>query len=247
MSRFQALLTASSEELLKSLYRSAAATREPTASEADDTRAAQLARNLGLRHGQLICALGFNHAISDLADVIAIAGFASYDELARERNLIFTTDTYRQLGVRDVLGIYQHVTGSAPMLEVMQHLMQRRLEKIEAQIELTVNSIYIERYKKEMRAIYHDRVAQIDFAEQRLAKTHSGFRALLNEVVLIVESRLIPIGDIFFRDTVLPEEKRRLVIRGLIPRPLVEARLADLDISVQERRALEDELRVMPG
>ncbi|MEQ8231605.1 MAG: hypothetical protein RLW61_04240 [Gammaproteobacteria bacterium] len=245
MSRFHALLTASSEELLKMLYRSAAATRDASPGSGNAARPQQLARHLGLTYAQLVCALGFNHAIVDLADVVAIAGFESYDALARERNLAFTTDIYQKLGVRDVLAIYLHVPANLPMLEVMQHLMQRRLENIEAQIEATVNSICIERYKKEMRAIYNDGVAQIDFAEQRLSQTHSGFRALLNEVVLIVESRLIPVGDIFFRDTILPEEKRRLIIRGLIPRELVEARLADHDIPSQERRVLEDQLRLM--
>ena len=49
-----------------------------------------------------------------------------------------------------------------------------------------------------MRAIYNDGVARIEFAEDRLSKTHSGFRALLNEMVMIVDARLIPVGDIIF-------------------------------------------------
>ncbi len=245
MSRFEALLTASSEKLLKTLYRTAASAHGDEASGAGSARAHALAKHLGLTYPQLVCALGFNHDITELADVVAVAGFESYDALARERNLAFTTDIYQQLSVRDVLAVYQHVTGNLAMLEVMQHLLQRRLEAIEGQIEATVNSVYIERYKKEMRAIYNDGVAQIDFAEQRLSQTHSGFRALLNEVALIAESRLIPVGDLFFRDTILPEEKRRLIIRGLIPRELVEARLADADISAQERRVLEDQLVVL--
>jgi len=245
MSRFEALLTAGSEKLLKTLYRTAAGAHADEAAAGGSARAHALARHLGLTYAQLVCALGFNHDITELADIVAIAGFESYDALARERNLAFTTDIYQHLGVRDVLAVYQHVTGNLAMLEVMQHLLQRRLETIEAQIEATVNSVYIERYKKEMRAIYNDGVAQIDFAEQRLAQTHSGFRALLNEVALIAESRLIPVGDLFFRDTILPEEKRRLIIRGLIPRELIEARLADAEIPAQERRVLEDQLTVL--
>ena len=61
----------------------------------------------------------------------------------------------------------------------------------------------------------------------------------------IVESRLIPVGDIFFRASILPEEKRRLIIRGLIPREIVEARLADAKISEQERYVLEDQLKLL--
>ena len=240
MSRFDEILNASSEELLKTLYRAAASHHEGASSGA--ARARQVARQIGLTYSQLVCATGFNPQIRDLSDVIAVLGFGSYDALARERNVAFANDIYKQLGIKDVLAIYQKVVDDLPMLEVIQHLLLRRLKKLEQSIETTVNSVYIERYKKEMRAIYNDGVAQIDFAEQRLAQTHSGFRALLNEVALIAESRLIPVGDLFFRDTILPEEKRRLIIRGLIPRELIEARLADAEISAQERRVLEDQL-----
>lgn len=144
-----------------------------------------------------------------------------------------------------MLAVYRHLADCMPLLEVIQHLLTRRLQKIEDRIEATVNSVVIERYKKEMRSIYNDGVAQIDFAEERLSKTHSGFRTLLNEVAMVVESRLIPIGDIFFRESILPEEKRRLMIRGLIPRDLVETRLEDQDIPDQERSVLEDQLKLL--
>jgi hypothetical protein len=137
------------------------------------------------------------------------------------------------------------VPRSRPLLEVIQHLLSKRLQNIEDRIEATVNSVVIERYKKEMRAIYNDGVAQIDFAEERLARPYNGYRALLGEVSLIVESRLIPVGDIFFRDDILPEEKRRLMIRGLIPRSLVESRLTDDNLSAQERTVLEDQLKLL--
>lgn len=240
MSRFEEILTASSEDLLKTLYKSSTGQD----GKAAGNRTQQVAKNLGLTYAQLVCAVGFNEFIQDLSDVLAVMGFESYDALARERNQAFVSDIYQQLGIKDVLAIYQHVIRCLPLLEVIQHLLVRRLEKIEDRIEATVNSVVIERYKKEMRAIYNDGVAQIDFAEERLSKTHSGFRALLNEVALIVESRLIPVGDIFFRESILPEEKRRLIIRGLIPRELVESRLGDPGISPQERTVLEDQLKL---
>jgi hypothetical protein len=241
MSRFEEILTASSEDLLKTLYKSSYGQDD----NVDTSRTKKIARNLGLRYAQLVCAIGFNANIQDLSDVLAVTGFDSYDALARERNQVFTTDIYQQLGIKDVLAIYFHVADCLPLLEVIQHLLTRRLDRIEERIESTVNSVVIERYKKEMRAIYNDGVAQIDFAEERLSRTHSGFRALLNEVALIVESRLIPVGDIFFRATILPEEKRRLMIRGLIPRDLVLARLDDADVSEQERAVLEDQMKLM--
>jgi len=93
-----------------------------------------------------------------------------------------------------------------------------------------------------MRAIYHNGFAQIEFAEDRLSRTHSGFHALLNEGVMIVEARLIPIGDLFFRDTIPPEEKRRLILKWHIPKGLIEQRLADAAVPPQERTMLEDQL-----
>jgi len=243
MSRFEEILTASGEDLLKALYRSASSQDERAAGGL--ARARQVARNLGLTYPQFVCALGFNPGIRELSDVIAVSGFDSYDSLARERNLAFVNDIYQQLPIKDVLAIYLRVVRSLPLLEVIQHLIERRLQKIEERIEATVNSVVIERYKKEIRAIYSDGVAQIDFAEMRLGKVHSGFRALLNEVALIVESRLIPVGDIFFRESILPEEKRRLMIRGFIPRELVLSRLADQRISAHERAVLEDQLKLL--
>lgn len=240
MADFQEILTSSGEGLLKLLYRSGNGANHTAASSARE-----YARNLGLTYAQMVCALGFNSNIKELPDVIEILGFPSYDALAHERNDFFASDVYDRLGIKDVLAIYLHVPNDMQMLAVMQYLITNRLKHIENRIEQTVNSIVIERYKKEMRAIYNDGVAQIEFAEDRLSKTHSGFRALLNEVVMIVDARLIPIGDIFFRDTVLPEEKRRLIVKGLIPRGLVEQRLAETSVSAQERQMLEEQLQLL--
>ncbi len=241
MSKFQDILTSTGEDLLKLLYKSSAGVggKSPAAPR-------EYARSLSLTYAQLVCALGFNPHIRNLPDVVEIVGFESYETLARERNQYFANDIYDRLGIKDVLAIYLHVPNDMQMLEVMQYLLGNRLRCIEDRIEATVNSIVIERYKKEMRSIYNDGVAQIEFAEERLNQTHSGFRALLNEVVMIVEARLIPIGDLFFRDTILPEEKRRLIMKGLIPKSLVEQRLEDDAVSPQERKVLEDQLNLLP-
>jgi hypothetical protein len=136
--------------------------------------------------------------------------------------------------------LYSIVRDDNEMLQVMQYLLKNRLENIESRIEATVNSLIIEKYKTEMRAVYADKIANIDFAEERLNNVESGFRALLNEACIITESRLIPAGDIFFRETILPEEKRKLLSKKLIPVELVESRLQDKDISQQERQMLKD-------
>ncbi len=125
----------------------------------------------------------------------------------------------------------------------MQYLLKMRLERVEARIEETVNSLIIEKYKAEMRAIYSDGIANIDFTEERLNRQDNGFRALLNEVSIIIESKIIPAGDIFFRDSILPEEKRKLLNSGLIPRELIETRLQDETTSQEEKQILNDYLK----
>ncbi|MEM7542367.1 MAG: hypothetical protein AAF384_12405 [Pseudomonadota bacterium] len=242
-SRFEEILTSGSENLLKTLYRSSS-NRRPDSS---GNRARQIARNLKLKYGQLVCAVGFNSNIRTLPDVTAVLGFSSYDDLARERNRYFTEDVYKRLSVKDMLAIYSHVVNDLELLEVTQHLLDRRLQRLEDRIENTVDSIVIERYKREMKAIYNDGVAQIDFVERRLNRTNNGFRALINEVALIVESRIIPVGDIFFRENILPQEKRRLVARGLIPREIIESRMEEADVPEAERELLEEELKMLDG
>jgi len=240
MSVFEQILTASAEELLKLVFKSAAA-RD---GQAQGSRSREIAHKLGLTHAQLLCAAGFNAHIRELPDVATILGFPGYDALARARDEYFTHDVYKRLGIKDVLAIYAQVARDTQHQQVMQYLMSTRLKHIEDKIEATVDSLVIERYKKEMRGIYSDGVALPEFVEWRLANTHSGFRALLNEVLLIVEHRLVPVGDIFFRDAVLPEEKRRLITKGLVPRDLIAARLAEPDIPVPERKVLEEQLRL---
>lgn len=236
---FIKILSASGEQLLQLLYQSQSSIGKKNLTPR------HFAQHLKMTHAQFACAIGFNNDIESLPDVVAISGYSAYEKLAKVRNEYFITDIYNRLGIKDVLSIYMHVTSSPHHQQLMQYLMQQRLAHIEARIEATVNSIVIERYKKEMRAIYNDGVALIDFAEARLADTHSGFRALLNEVAMIAESKLIPVGDIFFREGILPEEKRRLISRGLVPRNLVEDRLLDQSIPPQERKVLEEQIKNM--
>ncbi|MCC6203085.1 MAG: hypothetical protein IT494_08795 [Gammaproteobacteria bacterium] len=233
VAKFETILLASGEDLLKRLYQAAQTDRST-----DRGRKRRLARALGLSFGQLLCGVGFNRHIRELPDIVALLGYSSYDALAQRRNTMFATDIYDELRMRDVLSIYSSAKDNLPLLEIIQHLMRRRLEHIEQHIETTVSSSIIERYKREVRAIYGDGIASVDFAEQRLDRPANGFRALLNEVVLIAEHRIIPIGDLFFRDTLFPEEKRRLIGKGLVPPRLIHLRLADADVAPAERDVL---------
>ncbi|MBI4006799.1 MAG: hypothetical protein HY356_09025 [Gammaproteobacteria bacterium] len=239
MASFRDILTGSGEDLIKTFY-----VYVKDKQFFKQEKLGRIAKELRLNTAQLKCAVGFNPDFKELTEVLPILGYDNIDELIQERNELFINDIYKKLSLDNILAIYSVVKDDPESLQVMQYLLENRLKTIESKIEATVNSMIIEKYKAEMRAIYSDGIADIDFAEKRLNKIDSGFRALLNEVVIITESRLIPAGDIFFRNTVLPEEKRKLLNKGLIPVELVEARLEDENISQQERKMLNDYLKL---
>ena len=239
MAKFDEILMSKAEDLVKIFY-----IYEHDTQDDKKLKLATIAKIIGLKSAQLICAIGFNPCIKELTEILPIIGFKDIDDLITQRNEIFTNDIYKKLSLENVLSIYNTVKDDPEALQVMQYLMEGRLESIESKIEETVNSLIIEKYKAEMRTVYLDNIADIDFAEKRLSKTHSGFRALLNEVGIIAESKILPAGDIFFRNTILPEEKRRLLNKGLIPIDLIEARLEEEDISQQEKKMLVDYLQL---
>lgn len=240
MTDFRDILSNSSEELLKIFY----VYNKDEIRAYKEQRLEKIAKSLKLRREQLICAIGFNPNFANLTEIIHMLGFSSIDKLAQERNEIFITDIYKKLSLDNILTLYSIVKDFTETVQVMQYLVEQRLKTIEEKIEATVNSMLIEKYKAEIRSIYLDGIAGIDFAEMRLDKIDSGFRALLNEVTIITESRLIPAGDIFFRNTILPEEKRKLLNKGLIPLELVYARLEDESISPREKKMLQDYLTI---
>ncbi|MEE9552147.1 MAG: hypothetical protein V3V89_03790, partial [Gammaproteobacteria bacterium] len=239
MASFKEILTGAAEDLVKIFY-----VYEKEVPVEVENRLVIIAKKLKLKPGQLICAVGFNPHMRELSEILPILGYDDIDKLVQERNDLFINDIYRKLTLDDILNIYSVVKDDPQTLQVMQYLLSGRLETIEKKIEATVNSFIIDKYKAEMRAIYSDGIADIDFAEKRLSNMDSGFRALLNEVSIITESKLIPAGNIFFRDTILPEEKRKLLNKNLIPIELIETRLEDKNISSQEKKMLTDFLQL---
>jgi len=236
MSTFSDILTGEEEDLVKIFY-SFRAKENP-----DDNKKnlASAAKKLKLKPAQVILALGFNGNIKNLDEIYTALGFASLEELTKKRNKIYINDIYQYISLDNMLTLYSTVKDENETLQVMQYLLKNRLGNIESKIEATVSSLIIEKYKTEMKAIYADKIADIDFAEERLNNAESGFRALLNEACIITESRLIPAGDIFFRETILPEEKRKLLSKNLIPVELVESRLEEKNISQQEKQMLNE-------
>lgn len=234
MASFKAILRYSEEQLLQLLY------RFNVSNSANDEKAESIAIRLKLQEAQLVCAIGFNASLPELTEIPPILGFANYDAFVNARNEYFTTDIYKLLTLDNILSIY------ASSKQITECLLTSRLRSIEERIDETVNSLIIDKYKEEMRAIYSDEIVSIDFVEQRLEQSDSGFRALINEVSLIVESKIIPAGDIFFRDTILPQEKKKLLHKGLIPKTLIEMRMGDPNITAIEKKILYDYVKTIP-
>lgn len=237
MSDFTEIISAEQEALVQRLYKFR--DRAGTMSN----RLSAVAKAMNLRPEQLLCAVGFNPNARYLTELFPLLGFATFDELAQDRNDVFTSDIYKRVSLENILAVYSSVRSDPDMLQVMHYLLKQRLARIEARIEETVNSLIIDKYKAEIRAIYNDGIVNIEFAEERLNLLDSGFRALLNEVSIIIESKLIPAGDIFFRDSILPEEKRKILNKGLIPKDLIQSRLGDENTPAQEKKVLHEYLK----
>jgi hypothetical protein len=238
MALFKDILNSSEEELLQLLC------KFNVSEESNEDKAEAIAVALKIREAQLVCAIGFNESVRELPEVPPILGFENYDALINSRNEYFTMDIYKLVSLDNILSIYSVVKNDVKNKQIIEYLLSNRLQTIEKRIEETVNSLIIDKYKEEMRAIYSDEIVGIDFVEKRLNESDSGFRALLNEVTLIVENKLIPAGDIFFRETILPQEKRKLLDKGLIPTDLIKTRLIDPNISDVEKKILYDHLKL---
>ena len=238
MASFKEILNSNEEELLQLLY------KFNVSVESSEDKAEAIGMKLKLREAQLICAIGFNESTRNLPEIPPILGFDNYDALLNSRNEFFTTDIYKLVSLDNILSIYSVVKNDVANKQIIEYLLSNRLKSIEKRIDETVNSLIIDKYKEEMRAIYSDGVVGLDFVENRLEVSDSGFRALLNEVTLIVENKIIPVGELFFRDSILPQEKRKLLNKWLIPRPLIETRLEDPNISDVEKKILYDYMKL---
>ncbi len=238
MASFKAILRNDPEELIQLLYKFNDA-------KTDGDKTEHIAKQLKLKPAQIVCAIGFNAHLPEATEIPPILGYKNTEALIQARNEFFINDIYKQLTLDNVLSIYASMKNNDDMQRIMEYLLERRLTNIEKRIDETVNSIIIDKYREEIRGMYSDDVVGIDFVEKRLEHADSGFRALLNEVSLIVESKMIPAGDIFFRDTILPSEKKKLLDKGLIPEKLISMRLSDPKISKAEKKLLNEYARTL--
>lgn len=234
------LLGASAEELVNIFCRFSSGGPDDFA-----PRLRRIGAQLGLTSGELACGLGFNLALPELPDVLDLLGPGAMEALLNARDACLCQDVYRELSLEAVLAIHSHAALHPAISAAQQALVEQRLATLEACIERTVHAPTIERYRNELRSLYRLGLMPLERFEARMQRRNDGFRALVNEVLLAAETRLVPVGMLLYRDDILPREKQQLVRRGLVPVGLIAERLACAEIAPVERELLQRELRLL--
>jgi hypothetical protein len=234
MPTFRELLTASDTDLVRIFY------KVKTDPDADFiVRINRAAGQLELNHSQLVCALGFNRHIRDLPDIFSTLGFRSAKLLTYRCNELFTTDTYNQLPVDNILDIYSERLEDQEVLEALRGMLGPRLEHIEADIEKNGDPGHVISYRMEIHAIYQAGIVDQAFAGMRLERDIGKFRLMSGEAQCIAESGLVPAANMFFMDSLTPEEKKDFIERSQIHPDMIKNRLQNTQISQEEREMLE--------
>jgi hypothetical protein len=231
---FRELLAASDEDLVKIFYKI-------TPNENDDfiIKINKAAGQLGLNHTQLVCALGFNKHIRDLSDIYSTLGFRSYKLLSYRCNELFSTDTYNQLAIDNILDIYSERLEDQQILDSIKQLINPRLNNIEAYIAKNEDPSHIFSYRMEVHSIYSANIVDREFAEQRLKLNNGKLRLISDEVNAIVQAGFFPPSNLFFLDSLLPEEKKVLIENKHIASDMIKNRLQNKNITQEERDLLE--------
>ena len=234
MISFTELLTASDAELVKTFYK---VNSDPSQDFIKNINS--IAAQLELNHSQLVCAIGFNKNIRDLTDIMAVLGFKSYKVMIYRRNELFTTDTYLQLGIDNILDIYAERLEDEEILVTLRELLRPRLEHIEADIEKTGDPGHVISYRMEIHSIYQSGIADKPFAEERINKDIGKYRHMASEINEIISAEILPPSNFLFMETISPDEKRELIKQKHISADMVKNRLQNAKISEEERDMLE--------
>ena len=235
MPTFRDLLTAADADLVRYFYRLQAGADHDFIKRINHAAAA-----LGLNHTQLVCALGFNPAISELTDILTVTGFSSYKSLCYRRDELFTHDVYRHLSLDDLATLYAAWIDDDAIDQTRQNLAHLRLQHLEQLIYAATNPDLATHYKTEVESIYAGEVGTVEFMMRRVTSPIGDKRVLINEIEMIAAAELVPIPNLFFSDFLLPAEKRYLLASNRIERSMLENRLQNPTISEDERQVLED-------
>ncbi|MEX2525691.1 MAG: hypothetical protein WD750_12095 [Gammaproteobacteria bacterium] len=235
MPSFTELLTASDADLVKIFYKIKTDPKEDFI-----VRINKAAKQLGLNHTQLVCALGFNKHIRDLSDIYSTLGFRSYKLLAYRCHELFRTDTYNQLAIDNILDIYSERLEDQQILDTLREMLDPRLEHIEQDIDKHEDPSHVISYRMEIHTIYSAGIADKAFAEMRLNKDIGRFRIMSDEANAVVEAGLLPPSNLFYLDSLTPEEKKVLIEKKYIDSNMIKNRLQNKGISQEERDLLEE-------
>jgi len=235
MISFTELLTASDTELVKTFYK---VKSDPSIDFIQNINS--IATQLELNHSQLVCAIGFNKNIRDLTDIITVLGFKSYKVMIYRRNELFTTDTYQQLGIDNILDIYSARLEDEEILETLRELLQPRLQHIEIDIGKTGDPGNTISYRMEIHSIYQSGIADKSFAEKRIQKDIGKYRHIASELSEMISADIFPPSNFFFMANISPDEKRELIQQQHISSDMVKNRLQNAKISADEREMLEE-------
>jgi hypothetical protein len=234
MPSFTEILTASDAELVKIFYKI-----ESDPNDDFIIRINKIATQLELNHTQLVCALGFNKHIRDLSDIYSTLGFRSYKLLSYRSNELFSTDTYSQLPIDNVLDIYSERLEDQDILDSLREILHVRLANIEKDLGKNEDAGHIFSYRMEIHSIYNAEIVGLDFAKLRIQKDIGKFRQLSGEVDMYIELGFFPPSNLFFENHLDPEEKVALIKAKHITPDMVKNRLQNKSISAEERDLLE--------
>ncbi len=237
MLSFTELLTASDSDLVRIFYKVKSDTKDEFI-----IRINKIAAQLELNHTQLICALGFNKHIRDLTDIHSILGFRSFKVLDYRNEELFSTDTYNQLGIDNVLDIYSERLEDEETLATLRRLLRPRLKHIEEDIRKNQDPGHIMSYRMEIHAIYGSGIADQDFADERIKQNIGEQRIISGELKLILDANYQAPSNLFFLDSITPEEKGFLIDEFDIRQDMIKNRLQNTHISEEERFILEDRM-----
>lgn len=235
MISFTELLTASDADLVKIFYK---VKYDPSVDFIKNINS--IAAQLDLNHSQLVCAIGFNKNIRDLTDIITVLGFKSYKVMIYRRNELFTTDTYQQLGIDNILDIYSARLEDVEILDTLREFLQPRLQHIEDDIEKTSDPSHTFSYRMEIHSIYQSRIADKSFAKERINKDIGKYRLIASELNEMINAGIFPPSNFFFMEGISLDEKRELIQQKHVSSDMVKNRLQNAKISADEREMLEE-------
>ena len=92
----------------------------------------------------------------------------------------------------------------------------------------------------EIHSIYTAGIADKAFADDRLKKDIGKYRLMANEANVIIEAGYHPPSNLFFMDSLSPEERRDLIEGGHINKDMIKNRLQNAKTSDEEREILEE-------